>query len=161
VVSLLKALAAAVVLAAAAWLIGESADSVGPIQELAVIFVVPIIVALAAFALMRRRNILIAVALGLIWFGAAYGGRQCFARAYNGCVGNADDIKGMLDRYRRQHFGRYPAKLEDALPQPPCRRCLRGTILRYSSTQKHYAMSFSDSVVSWETTDNTSWSVGK
>jgi hypothetical protein len=160
VVTLAKALPAAVVLAAAAWLIGESADRVGPIAELTAIFVVPIVLVLAVFAVMRRRNILLAIALGLLWFGAAYAGRQCFARAYNGCVGNADDIKGTLDRYRRAH-GEYPPRLQDALPKPPCQRCLQGTILRYSSTQKHYVMSFSDSVVSWETTDNTSWSVGK
>jgi hypothetical protein len=157
---MVKTLAAAIVVASAAWIAGESADEVGPIAELVVIFVVPIVVALAAFAVTRRRNIGIAILLGLITFGAAYGGRQCFAQAYNSCVGNAGDIKGTLDRYRRKH-GRYPPKLTNALPQPPCKRCLRGTILRYASDGQHYVISFSDAVVSWETTDQTSWSVGK
>src|SRR4029077_355937 len=96
-----KTLVAAIVLATAAWLVGESADEVGPIAELVVIFIVPIVIALAAFAVMRRRNIAIAILLGFVTFGAAYGGRQCFTRAYNGCVGNADDIKGILEKYRR------------------------------------------------------------
>jgi hypothetical protein len=156
----MKTVAAAIVLASAAWIAGESADQIGPIAELVVIFVVPFVVALGAFAVMRRRGLAIAILLGLITFGAAYAGRQCFARAYNGCVGNADDIKGTLDRYRRTR-GRYPSRLTDALPQPPCKRCLRGTILRYASDGPHYVMSFSDAVVSWETTDHTSWSVGK
>jgi hypothetical protein len=155
-----KTFVVAIVLATAAWLVGESADEVGPIAELVVIFIVPIVVALAAFAVMRRRNIAIAILLGFVTFGAAYGGRQCFTRAYNGCVGNADDIKGILEKYRRAH-GRYPPKLADALPKPPCKRCVRGTILRYSTNGPHYVMSFSDAVVSWETTDQTSWSVGK
>jgi hypothetical protein len=156
----LKLCAAAIVLVIAAWLAGESADEVGPIAELVVIFIVPILVTLAAFAVMRRRRIVAAVLLGMITFAAAYGGRQCFTRAYNGCVGNADDIKGVLDKYRRSH-GRFPPKLADALPKPPCKRCVRGTILRYTSNGPHYVMSFSDAVVSWETTDQTSWSVGK
>jgi hypothetical protein len=156
----MKIFAVAIVLASAAWLAGESADEVGPIAELVVIFIAPILVALAAFAVTRRRGIGVAILLGFITFGAAYGGRQCFTRAYNGCVGNAGDIKGVIERYRAAH-GRFPAKLTDALPQPPCKRCLRGTILRYASTGRHYVASFSDAVVSWETTDQTSWSVAK
>ena len=152
----MKTVAVAIVLASAAWLVGESADEVGPIAELVVMFVAPILVGIAAFAVIRRRRIEIAVLLAVIAFGAAYGGRECSTRAFNGCVGRAADIKGGLERYRATH-GRYPLKLEE----PPCKRCLRGTILRYSSNGTHYVISFSDAVVSWETTDQTPWSVGK
>jgi hypothetical protein len=155
-----KAIAAAVAIAVGAWLVEESADSVGPIAELAVLAVGPLLAALIGASLVQRRRIAIAILLALIAFGAAYGGKECFARAYNGCVGSADDIKGSLDHYRRRN-GRYPAKLTDAMPKPPCRRCLRGTILRYTSSGPHYTLSFSDSLVSWETTDASSWRVAK
>ncbi len=153
---MVKIAAAALVLALGAWLIGESADSVGPIAELVVIFIVPILVAVAAFVMIRRRRIEIAVLLAVITFGAAYGGRQCFTRAFNDCVGSAGEIKRGLERERATH-GRYPMKLETSR----CKRCLRGTILRYSSNGAHYVVSFSDAVVSWETTDQTPWSVGE
>ena len=152
----MKVSAAAFVLACVAWLIGESADTVGPITELAVMFVAPILVAVVAFAMIRRRRIEIAVLLAVITFAGAYGGRQCFTRAFNDCVGSAAAIKSGLERDRATH-GRYPLKLETSR----CKRCLRGTILRYSSNGAHYVISFSDAVVSWETTDQTPWSVGK
>jgi hypothetical protein len=151
-----KVAAAALTLGVCAWLIGESADSVGPIAELIVMFVVPIIVAVVTFAIVRGRRIEIAVLLAVITFAAAYGGRECFTHAFNNCVGSAADIKSGLERYRATH-GRYPAKADASR----CKRCLRGTILRYSSDGTHYVISFSDAVVSWETTDQTPWSIGK
>jgi hypothetical protein len=153
---IVKITAAALVLALGGWLTGESADSIGPIAELVMMFVVPIVVAIAAFAIVRRRRIEIAVLLAVITFAAAYGGRECFAHAFNDCVRSAADIKGGLERYRATH-GRYPASADASR----CKRCLRGTILRYSSDGAHYVISFSDAVVSWETTDQTPWSVGK
>lgn len=151
----MKQVAVAVVVASGAWLAEESADSIGPISRLATMILLPLAVAIIA-----RRRPALAIILALLTLGAAQGGRLCFQHAYNSCVGNAGSIKSSLDGYRRAN-GRYPATLTEAMPQPPCKRCLRGTILRYSSDGSRYVLSFSDSIVSWETTDQTAWSVGK
>ncbi|HYS53701.1 MAG TPA: hypothetical protein VER58_08060 [Thermoanaerobaculia bacterium] len=111
---MVKIIAAAAILALGAGLIEESADSIGPILRLVIMFLVPVVV-----AIMARRRVIVAIVLALFTFAAAYGGQQCFQRAYNDCVRKAGDIKGTLDHYRRAH-GRYPANLADALPQPPC-----------------------------------------
>jgi len=95
-----KVAAAALILGVCAWLIGESADAVGALAELVVMFVVPILVAVVTFAIVRRRRIEIAVLLAVITFAAAYGGRECFTHAFNNCVGSAADIKSGIERYR-------------------------------------------------------------
>ncbi len=82
-----------------------------------------------------------------------YIGTQSFAHAFNECVQRGEELRVSL----AQHYARtaqYPRSLHD-LPQSStrCERWLRGSILRYESTQAGYPLSFSDWLVSHEATD--------
>jgi hypothetical protein len=153
-----REIAAALAVAFAGWLIGESVDELRMIPKLIVMFGVPILVAVAIWLLFRR--FALAAALGALTALAVFGGVRCYARAFNSCVAQTEHIRDTIEWNRRAHGG-YPPTLRDAFLNPPCQRCIRGTIIRYSATHEHYVVSFSDALMTWETTDRTAWKVSK
>ena len=158
---------AAVAIGAVFWLVGESVDTIGPYREFILLFAAPaMVLAVALLALARtRRSAVLRVVIAMILAAVAPAGlllgHLSFNQAYNTCVGQGDLVRMALGDYKR-HNGNYPQRLEQlALERLPCRRRLLGTLLHYSSSGQHYVLSFSDKFVTWETTDETSWSVSK
>ena len=148
-------------LAAAGWFLGESVDSsIGIRIEIAVLIAFPISSAVAAFRLLRgakvtNRIFFTRVAAALVR-ASVLAGQQCFTRAYNDCVSKAESIRTSFEAYRSSH-GRYPDNIREAFVRAPYSRCMRGSILCYSGSDKHFVVSFSDRIVSWEATNQSAW----
>jgi hypothetical protein len=88
------------------------------------------------------RVVLPIVALG-VFVGAWRFGQYDGGRAYNECMANGDSVRALVLDYK-QKTGGYPASLRDLDERMPCRRLLRGTILRYTRTQSGFDLHFGD-----------------
>lgn len=161
---LIEALLLIATLSPLAWLFGESVDQVGILPEVFVLFGLPLVVAAITFArtsIFRMWERLTEAAIVAVVISLSnFGGQQCFERAYNDCIGKAESIRAELQAYHVKH-GEYPSELKRAVSGQPCHRCLRGSIVRYSSTHDHYVVSFSDTLVFWEATDTSGWFASK
>jgi len=125
------------------------------------VFGLTLYVALAVFLLRPFRHagrIAGACLLLLVLPSGILAGDASGSRAYNDCVENAAVVQAGIEQFRQRN-GRYPVRLEE-VGNVPCRRLLRGTILRYERTASGYELGFRDWLVQWRGSERepiTAW----
>ena len=109
----------------------------------------------AAFATVRRRLARIgAGVLALATFtGSCLAGDWEAGRAYNAAVGECEEIRTALERYRGTTGG-FPAELSELNRRLPGNRLLRGSIIDYSRAEHGYIFTISDWLVSHVATES-------
>ncbi len=111
------------------------------------------IVAISYFASNNLKYRTISAITFIILFSAAfYIGDLSFYRAYNSCIGDAENIRTTLIEFKTKN-GKYPSSLGELNMPLPCSRCLRGSILEYKSNGSNYKIWFKDWLIEHSATD--------
>jgi hypothetical protein len=108
-----------------------------------------------ALALARRTRFRVLLAALLVTTGGAamHAGSAERARAFNECVERGEEVRQALAAYRQAN-GRYPAALTDLGPPLPCQPALWRNLLDYAPTDRGYALSFGDALVTFSATES-------
>lgn len=99
-----------------------------------------------------RGAITAVTAVGVLAVGWVAGG-QSSQRAYDECMARGEEVRSALAEFRA-HAGGYPRSLDEIPRRLPCRRVLRGSLLKYELTGSGYALSFGDWLVSHSATES-------
>lgn len=137
----------------AAYLGGVQGGGFGDFMpKLAAILLLPPIMAIAVVRQTGLRAIL-AVLLVIVGAAAMQAGSTERARAFNECVERGEEVRQALKEYR-QATGRYPAALSDLGRTLPCQPALWRNLLAYAPSDRGYALSFGDGLVTFSATES-------
>jgi hypothetical protein len=87
-------------------------------------------------------------------------GLSSFSHAFGDCVASGEQVRTMLNEYRRAK-GSYPASLEELGSTLPCKRVSGRTILSYQKEASGYQLRFRDWLVEHVATDADSFMAHK
>jgi hypothetical protein len=121
--------------------------------ELAAVLLLGPIIAVAVVRQTRLRVVVVALYL-IVGAAAMQAGSTERARAFNECVERGEEVRDALKAYR-QTTGRYPAALSDLGRPLPCQPALFWrSLLEYAPTDRGYALSFGDALVTFSASES-------
>jgi hypothetical protein len=115
-----------------------------------------------AVGVVRQTALRVALAALLVIVGsvAMQTGSTERARAFNECVERGEEVREALEAFRKA-TGRYPANLSDLGRPLPCQPAFWRSLLDYAPTDRGYALSFGDALVTFSATESAPFDARK